>query len=258
MNAPHLDRFVPLEGGHNFRDIGGYPTRDGRQTAWGRVFRSGSMAELSEPARAMLAELGLRVVCDLRSTPERSRKPSRLPEMHEFEILSRDYDASVADLLTAMRQPGVTADNSLQFMRQFYRELPYEQSPMYRELFLKLAGGTLPLLFHCAAGKDRTGVAAAVLLEVLGVERQEVINDYVLTDHFFENGCRMVRSNHDGTGISSLDEAIWLPMMRADPSFLEAMFDTIDSRHGSSEGFVREELGLGSDEIAALKQHLLV
>lgn len=256
MNAPQQDRIIPLEGGHNFRDIGGYATSDGRYTAWGRVFRSGSMAELSEPARDMLASLGLRVVCDLRSTPERRRKPSRLPEVHDFEIVARDYHSSVADLVTAMRQPDVTPDNARSFMIGFYRELPYEQSEMYRTLFERLAAGALPLLFHCAAGKDRTGVAAALLLDLLGVPRSTVIEDYILTDHFFEAGCRMVRA--DGSGLHSLDEAIWQPMMRADAAYLEAMFDTIAQRHGSAEGFVREALGIHDEAISAIRTQLLV
>ncbi len=247
-----------MEGGHNFRDIGGYPAMDGRHVARGLVFRSGTMSELSDRDHAILDGLGLRLICDLRSNSERSRRPSRLPEAAKYEIWSRDHQMSDGDVTEAIRKSDATPSTVRGMVIESYRMLAYEQRPSYRELFLRIAHGPLPLVFHCAAGKDRTGIAAALLLELLGVERVQVVADYVLTDQFFTRGCELVAKDPFGKHFTGVDPDIWEPMMRADPAYLAAMFETLEERHGSTEGFVRDELGLSDRDVAAIRDRLLV
>ncbi|NWK98286.1 protein-tyrosine-phosphatase [Sphingobium lactosutens] len=256
--AHEYNRVVPLEGGHNFRDIGGYRARDGRTVATGLVYRSGTMSELSDRDHAVLDTLGLQVICDFRSSRERSRRPSRLPEAATYEIWSRDHQMSAGDLTEAMRHPGATPEKSRQLMIEAYHDLAYEQAPSYRELFQRIAYGSLPLVFHCAAGKDRTGVAAALLLDLLGVSRDQVLADYTQTDQFFSRGCELVTKDPIASNLSGVAREIWEPMMRADPAYLGAMFDTIEARHGSAEGFIREELALDDDGVAAIRTRLLI
>lgn len=258
MQAAAHQRIVPMTGGHNFRDIGGYPTKDGRHTAWGLVYRSGTMAALDDGDRALIEKLGLRMICDFRSSRERERQPSLLPEPADFEIWSHDYEASAADLVDTLSRPDATAAGARAQMIELYRHIAYEQTTGYRALFERLASGTLPILFHCAAGKDRTGVAAALLLDMLGVPREEVIADYALTDHFFERGCELVRTDPWVQKLGEVDQAIWAPVMRADPAYLATLFETIEGRHGSAEGFIRDELGLDDAAIAAIRNRLLV
>lgn len=253
-----FDRIVAMDGGHNFRDIGGYPAAGGRHVARGLVYRSGTMSELSERDHAILDGLGLRLICDLRSTGERARRPSRLPEVARYEIWTRDHQMSAGDLAEAIGRPGATADAVRAMMIDAYRTLAYEQAPSYRELFLAVAQGPLPLVFHCAAGKDRTGIAAALLLDLLGVEREWIFEDYALTDAFFARGCELVASDPLGHRFATVDPAIWEPMMRADPAYLAAMFVTLEVRHGSVEAFVRDELGLDDGIVAAIRERLLV
>jgi protein-tyrosine phosphatase len=258
MQLSARERILPMTGGHNFRDIGGYPAKDGRSTAWGLVYRSGTMAQLDDGDRALIEGLGLRVICDLRSSRERDRRPSRLPEPADFEIWSHDYDNSSADLVNALAEPGATAAQARAVMIDLYGDIAYEQRPGYRALFERLASGALPILFHCAAGKDRTGVAAALLLDMLGVPREAVIEDYVLTDHFFDRGCELVRTDPWVKRLGTVDPAIWAPVMRADPAYLATMFETIEARHGSAEGFIRDELGLDGAAIESIRERLLV
>lgn len=253
-----FQRVVPMEGGHNFRDIGGYPARDGRRVATGLVFRSGTMSELKDSDHALLDAIGLQVVCDLRANDERKRRPSRFPEAATFEIWSRDYQMSAGDLVAVMQRPGATAQLLRDHVIEAYRTLAYEQAPSYRELFLRLAHGPLPLVFHCAAGKDRTGIAAALLLDLLGVPRERVIDDYALTDQFFSRGCELVAQDPIGDRFAGVDPKVWEPMMRADPAYLEIMFDTIETRHGSGEGFLRDELGLDDMVLSRIRERLLV
>lgn len=253
-----FDRVVPMEGGHNFRDIGGYRTRDGRHVTRGLVYRSGTMSELSDADHILLDSLGLQLVCDLRSTGERSRRPSRLPDVVTFEIWARDHDMSAGDLMRIVHLPDTSAEHVRGVMIEAYRHLPYEQAPSYRALFRHIADGALPLVFHCAAGKDRTGIAAALLLDFLGVARADVIEDYCLTDRFFSRGCELVAKDPIGNRLAGVDPHIWEPMMRADTAYLETMFFTIEQQHGSSEAFLRDELGLDDAALESIRSRLLV
>jgi protein-tyrosine phosphatase len=257
MTDLELERVVPLTGGHNFRDLGGYPTKDGRSVARGLVYRSGTMAELSDEDHAMLDAIGLKVICDFRSSQERDRRPSRLPAMASYEIWARDHQTSTGDVTIALQRPGATADTARAYILEAYRDLAYEQAPSYRELFLRIAQGPLPLVFHCAAGKDRTGIAAALLLDLLGVAHDIIAQDYALTDRFFARGCELVAKDPFGAKLKGIDPAVWEPIMRADPSYLAAMFDAVEQRHGSAQGFLREELGLGDDILEAIRARLL-
>lgn len=251
------DRFVALEGGHNFRDIGGYSTADGQMVARGLVYRSGTMSELTDGDHAVLEDLGLQLVCDFRSTGERTRRPSRFSSIPSFEIWCRDYDLSGGDLLMAMRHPNADANSSRRLMIETYRTLVYEQAPSYAELFRRIASGPLPLVFHCSAGKDRTGIAAALLLDLLGVSRQDIVDDYLLSDLFFARGCELVAKDPLGDQLSTIAKEVWEPVMRADADYIQAMFETMETRHGSTTQFLREELGLTDDIIELVRARLL-
>ncbi len=255
--TPHK-RVIPFKGGHNFRDLGGYPTSDGRMTAWGLVYRSGSLAALSDEDHALLHSLKLALVFDLRSTRERGVRPSRLPEPAAFEVWFRDHKTSAADVVDLVQKPEAHSGLAHEMMVELYRGLAYEQAESFAELFRRLASGHLPMVFHCAAGKDRTGTADAILLDLLGVERSEVIADYVLTDSFFDRLCEMALSDPVSGKLAAFDKDIWTPLMQARPEYVATMLETISARHGSTEGFVREVLGLSAIQVAAIRERLLV
>jgi protein-tyrosine phosphatase len=250
-------RVAQLEGGHNFRDIGGYRTADGKRVRWGRVYRSGTMAMLTEADQAYMAEIGIRVICDFRSTKERQVRPTRWSESHAVVHWARDHDSSVGELVAAITHPEASAEAMRKRMIAAYRHLPYEQAESYREVFRRVADGDLPLIFHCAAGKDRTGIAAALLLTLLGVPRATVIEDYLLTERFFERGCHLVISDPTSSRFASVNPAIWEPMMRAETVYIEAMFDTLISRHGSIEAYLEGTLGVDAAMRERIRQELL-
>lgn len=252
------ERVIPLSGGHNFRDMGGYPAANGRMTAWGKVFRSGTMAELADDDHAILENLGLRLICDFRTTRERRNRPSRLPPTATFEVWVRDHQSSSADLIQRMREPGVTAAKARDMMIELYRDLAYEQVPAYKAFFSRLSQGHVPVTFHCSAGKDRTGVAAAILLDMLGVPRDVILEDYIFTDRFFDALNRILLSDPTSNRLKDIAPEIYAPMLRADPAYLDAMFETIDARHGGSAGYLRDALELGDDALTAIREELLV
>ena len=251
-------RLVAFKGAHNFRDMGGYPAADGKHTAWGRLYRSGTMVELSDEDHGLLHQLELRLICDLRSTRERTAKPSRLPAAPSFEVWAREHRTSAADVVEAIQSPQAHDGLGVELMTELYRELPYEQSDSYTVLFERIAQGDLPLVFHCTAGKDRTGVAAALLLDLLGVPRDIIVEDYVLTDHSFDNLRRIVLSDPEMSALKDYDQRLWEPLLRANPAYLDALFETIETCHGTTGDYVREVLDLSTEQVAAIRQALLV
>lgn len=254
---PMTDRIIALSGGHNFRDIGGYATVNGGTVAWGRVYRSGTMASLNESDHAILDKLGLRTVCDLRSTAERNKRPSLFAPDASFEIWARDYDMSGADLVAAFRHPEANHDRSRERMIALYHEIADEQAPAYRELFRRVADGALPLVFHCSAGKDRTGVAAALLLDLLGVPRETIMEDYELTDMFIDKLVDIIRHDPIGDSLADVDPEIWAPLLRADGAYLQAMFGVMEERFGSARGFLREVVGVDDGMAEQIRERLL-
>jgi len=176
-------RTVPLEGQRNFRDLGGYRTADGRhQVRWGMLYRSGSLARLTDKDYAVLAPLGITSVIDFRSTTERASEPTDW-RAGEPEILTKAYTSKgEAALMGVMQGPNATQAKVREAMIGFYHQMPEQYADQYSEVFHRLAAHKSPMLFHCTAGKDRTGLASALVLTVLGVPRDKVIEDYVLTE----------------------------------------------------------------------------
>jgi protein-tyrosine phosphatase len=250
-------RVAPLEGGHNFRDIGGYPTEDGGTVRWGRVFRSGTMAQLTDEDHRYLATLGIKVICDFRSNRERETRPTRWSQTHTVDLWTRDHESSVGELIAAVSRPGATAADMRERMIQAYRHLPYEQADSFREIFKRISTGDLPLVFHCSAGKDRTGIAAALLLSVLRVPREKIVEDYLLTERFFERGCHLVMTDPSSHRFAHLDPSIWEPMMRAEPAYIESTFETLTRRHGSIDGYLSEVLGVDEQMRTAIRRELI-
>ncbi|GLR68455.1 protein-tyrosine-phosphatase [Acidocella aquatica] len=254
LNDP---RILHLAGGHNFRDIGGYITAGGKRVAMGRVYRSANLARLTDEDHDLIANLNIRLIFDLRDNRERKRRPSRHAPDAGYEVWARDHTGSTADLISALSAPGATAETSRQKMVDIYKHLAYEQAESYTELFRRIARGDVPLLFHCAAGKDRTGVAAALLLDVLGVPREAVIEDYLLTEHFFEHNLAIVLTDFDTNALKDVEQSIWAPMMHAERAYIESMFSTIEARHGSVENFLCEAIGLTKAELESVRAALL-
>lgn len=253
----HSPRIVDLDGGHNFRDIGGYETSEGRRVRMGLVFRSGSLADLTAEDQDRVARLGIKVICDLRSNRERETRPSRWPESAAVDLWARDHESSVGELLHALRAPGMTAGGIRERMIDIYRKLPYEQADSYRQLFKRIAEGPLPLMFHCSAGKDRTGVAAALLLTILGVPRDTIIEDYLLTERFFESCCRMVFRDPTADRFREVDSGVWEPMLRAERVYIETMFEILKGNHGSVGAYLRDVLGADETSRAAIRSKLV-
>ena len=255
------DRHVQLTGATNLRDVGGVRTADGRWVRMGLVFRSDSLAHLTDQDLAGLSGLGLRTLYDLRSQAERAADPDRLPDGVDVRIADvapetpnfgpqMAQDPRMADYLKSMAAQGPAG------MAQFYRRFVTAEPALaaYRILFHGLAQPrALPALFHCSAGKDRTGWGAAVLMTLLGVPRDAVMKDYLASNQYLAAVSRaMAAKMPDPKMLEAL-----APLMQNRPDYLDAAFDEADQRYGSFEGYLHRGLGLSDADIQAIRANFL-
>jgi protein-tyrosine phosphatase len=244
--ARHRGRKIDLEGSCNCRDLGGLRTVGGGRTRRGRVFRSDALATLTDADRARLAALGVRAVYDLRTEEERVRAPNRLaPDLpqHRLGFIPRG-NREMFDAINAGRMSAVEARAT---MCEQYARLALDHTDslgaFYRGL---LARDGAPALVHCASGKDRTGVGVALLLLTVGVERDEVFEDYLLS-HYQRRPIDLFVGE---AALEVVDQ-----IMAAREEYLAAGLAAIEREFGSFETFVARGLGLDAgarESLAAL------
>lgn len=259
-------RHIPLQGTPNFRDIGGYETVDGSFVRWGLVYRTGVLTYLTPSDFTYLRQLGVRVVCDFRTHQENEQAPEKwvpgsAATMIPVPIGSEDGKSGIASFQKfAQSHPTVTQFK--QMMERIYSTFVFQFSPEYARVFSQLKQDHLPIVYHCTAGKDRTGVFTALLLRVLGVPMQTVLKDYELTNRYF-----MSRTDNTDTSQRARAQAekmmkMLTPeerqvLMAADPAYLKATFAAIDKRYGSFDNYRRQALGLSDSDVSALRARLL-
>lgn len=255
-NPSHLKRRIPLTGCPNFRDFGGYTTVDGRQVKNGMLFRSGHLAALTDADVEQLAELEIELICDFRQLEEQQRERSRLPREWESRIAPLSITPGNLSAAFADHAAGLSAADVARFMMEINREFALGQRQQYTDMFVHMldtdSGRTL---VHCAAGKDRTGFAAAVILLALGVSRDVVMSDYMLTQHFFLPEREMDRlvKKYEITA-----EPVHIrPMLEAQPHYLQSALDAIDEQFPDVETYLDEHLGVDRDARAALRDRYL-
>ena len=254
---------VPLDGAPNFRDFGGYRTEDGGQVCWGRLFRSGHLAGLNDRDLQHLSALDLRLVCDFRRVDEQLRQPARLPDgaagpkQVSLEITPGSAVSFFSRLKQKLRQDESDAAEMAEFMREINRELVAEHAHRYAEMFqLILQQPDGGVLINCTAGKDRTGFGAAMILFALGVPREAVLHDYLLSKRYIQLeslGDKLLKG-YEKSFPADFDVELLRPMLEVRSDYLEAAFDGIDRRYGSVETYMRECLGLGPAELRQLRK----
>lgn len=249
------DRILAVDCGINFRDFGGYATADGGRVKTGMLYRSGLMSFVEGAGRDRLAALGIAAICDLRTSGERQYRPTRWHEglAEPVHFWSRDYAHTNADLSTAIRtanDPSATRA----MMVNLYRDLAYDHAESFRALFALLLEGKVPLLVNCSAGKDRTGTAVTLVLSALGVPRDTILDDYLLTTRTDLSGLLKLteRAAHRSTS-----EAALAPLLAAEPDYLDALFTAIDTRSGSMHAYLSDQLGVGAAERDRLRMLLV-
>ena len=240
-------RHLNLTGASNFRDLGGYPGKDGRLVRWRQIFRSNHLGHLTEEDAAVLRSLGVRSAFDFRGMDERTEA---LCGIEGIEVHSLPVEPTVVAALRAIRESGtpLCREHALDVMQDSYRNYVQVNTPRFRALFTHLLEDRAPLVIHCTAGKDRTGFACALILHTLGVSDQVISEDYLLTNRFYRR---------DPNSSSDLPEDVRQVLGSVQTSFLGAAFDVIDTDYGDLATYLQKGLGVGAAERAALTARYL-
>lgn len=246
-------RLLPLQGGQNFRDLGGYRTRDGRLVRWGVLFRSGTMNGLTPADFAYLGKLGIRTVCDFRSTEERNAAPVHWPGNVAPKVFADDYKMDMGGL-DFQAAGSWNAEKARARMAALYPHMLEQFNSQYRRMFQQLLAGNVPLAFNCSAGKDRTGIAAALILTALNVPRETVIQDYLASNLYFDPKKAAVGDDAALKAWKQMPPAVQQAFMGVDRSYIEAVFRTIDAYPGGPEAYLRKAFGLRRIDLLTLRQ----
>jgi protein-tyrosine phosphatase len=240
-------RHFNLAGASNFRDLGGYPGKDGRAVRWRQIFRSNHLGHLTEADVDVLRGLGLKSAFDLRGIDERA---TAMCAIEEIAVHSLPIEPTVVGELRALLDAGspLSSTEVADEMRNSYRSYVRQNTPRFHALFTHLLEDHAPLVIHCTAGKDRTGFACALILHALGVPDDLIAQDYLLTNRFYRP---------DPSSITDLPEAVTQVLTSVEASFLAASFDVISADYGDLDSYFREGLGVGPRERAALEARYL-
>jgi protein-tyrosine phosphatase len=263
------ERLLPLEGGRNFRDLGGYVGAGGKSTRWGKIYRSGVMTNLTADDLAYLSALGVATICDLRSLDERGSEPAPFAADGPTKVTSFDYDMgqSMASIGALMR--ATNREEAVAAFSAGYVQMADFLAPHFTDMFAKLVNGQTPLAMNCSAGKDRTGMAAAMVLSVLGVDRDAVIADYALSETYvppdkYIAEMRDARPSSSGSMtpqmaqmFAQMPEPVIRVLMGTDADVMRLTLDELDRKAGGAVAFAKAKYGLTDQSIATLRDAYL-
>ena len=229
-----FSRTLDLAGASNFRDLGGYASQDGRHVRWRRIFRSDHLASLTGQDRQLLAGLGVGRTVDFRGQAESAALAYELPEVRYHAL---PIEPTVVQRAKEMALAGhsMTAPIAVRLMQDTYRAFVSDNTSQFASLFEQLLLEDTPLVFHCTAGKDRTGFAAALGLLALGVSREVVMQDYLLTNGLYRRPAGLV---------SSAPEEVLNVIWRVQAEFLQAALQAVDHDHGGVQRYLKHRLGM--------------
>jgi protein-tyrosine phosphatase len=239
-----MERRLELEGITNFRDLGGYETTDGSAVKWRTIFRSDTLSSLSDHDMETVCALGVNAAFDLRYGDERQQEPSRFLGHDQVEVLEMGLDERPdVRSLDSFETSTDVAETARQWMTEGYQNYPFLYAETYRLMVDRLTRGE-KVVVHCTAGKDRAGTAAAMMLTILGVPRDTVFADYMLTNQYWDRA---------GRERPEMDAATVANIFSAREDYLRAAFGAIEDRCGTVEAYLRDIVGLDAKSHEAFR-----
>ncbi|MCJ7622835.1 MAG: tyrosine-protein phosphatase [Anaerolineaceae bacterium] len=249
------ERVFQTQNIRNFRDIGGYMTKEGRQVAWGRIFRAGSLNKASESDLSFLETIGIKSVFDLRDDWEVKNQPEFLPpsiNYRHFFITGRELINRSAALI--FRQ-----DIFRQFVESYKKAIVDSGAQNIGKIIQALGNlENLPVVLHCTAGKDRAGVTAALILMALGVPEETVISDYTLSNLFASQIIRDVQKRIKPVRWLGFKVEHYFPLIDAKPFVLRSTVKYLLEKYESVENYLLEHAGLEQEHLKNLRNNLLL
>ena len=236
-----------LQGASNFRDLGGYRNADGRRVRRGLVFRSDHLAGLTGSDIERLQSLGIGHSLDFRGVNECAATPYSIEGVQRVALTIEP--TVIARMQTLVAQGVVpSTEETVELMRETYRDFVNHNAATFGRFLKHLLAQPSPQVFHCTAGKDRTGFAAALLLSALGVDRPTIEHDYLLTNQLYRRDARL-----EGQGHPHVMKVLW----QVQPEFLQAAFEAVDAQHGGMREYLHGAIGLSPQDLSALQARLL-
>lgn len=237
------EQHLPMEGGYNFRDLGGYRTKEGRYVKWGKIFRSDDLHNLTDADLAYLASIPLASIVDFRSEQEMRQAPDKNPTSVKMNY---PYSISPGNLMAAASSIEdlykLTAEQADTLMMGMNILLVTDSACVnrYRDFFRLLQDDdNIPLMFHCSAGKDRTGMGAALVLLALGVDEETVLKDYLLSNTYLSD--KYANYKNESPALKALFEV--------KPEFIQAGLNRIKEDYGSVENYLEKALNVDTDKM---------
>ena len=266
-NELAYDREIHLKGTSNTRDIGGYLTSDLRTLRSGQIIRSENLSRLTASDFQKLEEIGVKTVIDLRTDKEHDQAPTvwqgeNPPQFFHFPVGDAHNDWFNAQR-KMMKRNRFTQEQALEHMVEGYRMIAEVGPPSYQKLMdVVLDQSNWPVLIHCNAGKDRAGVATTLILEALGVDRETIMEEFLLTNEMARTEEKAVflakeskKSSNGKRSGRSPSASAWLPIVGVRPEMLQAFYASVDEQYGSMDAFLTV-LGVDQDARSELTASL--
>lgn len=261
MGIEESPGYVPgFEDVRSIRDLGGWPCADGRTVARGLFYRGASLSDLTKAERACIEGLGLVSVLDLRASGEQALSPAWVPDGTTYHHASGMYDSQGREVDFSPAgigrlQADIDSDPE-HFMENLYASMAHD-NPALQRLVDIVRKGELPVYFHCTAGKDRTGVAAATIYVLLGADDDTIVQEFLLTNDYRAPIINMAPDEIPPDTPDDLRER-WAQINGVDASCLYSFLHAIDERHPTREAWLEDEFGLTEPEIEALRDRCLM
>jgi protein-tyrosine phosphatase len=257
-----MTRRIALEGVDNFRDFGDYAVAGGGRLRRGRLFRSASHGRASDADLEIIAALEIATIVDLRRKGERLRDPSRRHAAFSAAVIDNDLgDDEEDEWLAHLRRSDLTAASFRAYLLKYYDKAPGDPRhvDLFSRFFRALAASEGPILIHCAAGKDRTGMLAALTHHLAGVHRDDIVEDYMLTndeERLSRRAPQVAELIHSVAGRTPSLSAVRVAM-GVEPAMLEAAFGAMTRDFGGVDGYLEHRLGVDGTLRAELRRRLL-
>lgn len=245
------ERKLPLTGTSNFRDLGGISTATGRYVSWGKFYRADELSGLTKKDFPYLLSSGIEDVFDLRTDEEIAQKKDYLPETMNwihYPIFEEGNSLHMRAVMQQFEDGSFTKESAKQMLVTANREFAIKNTNRFSTLIKQMMDKNSPALFHCTAGKDRTGFTAALILSILGADRQTIINEYLMTNYYTHDKL----TNDMGEIIKGfggkIKPEVMIPLMTVDRSYIEAGLQEIDKNYGDMDNYIREGLQISDEE----------
>lgn len=230
-------RILPIQGAYNVRDLGGYPTAENKHVKWHTIFRSGDLNKLTDEDLSYFAEIPIKSYIDFRDSSEIAKAPDRKPASLLHDYLLPIEAGNIYDISK------ISAEQAFTLLIDVNKIFVRDNQDVYREFFkILMDENNTPLLFHCSAGKDRTGFGAALFLSSLGVNREIIIQDYLLS-----NECLGDKYAAEIKAYPALE-----PLLIVKKEYIQAAFDVIDKEYGGMENYLTKNLNVDLEKMKKL------